>query len=145
MLQRQFEGDQSSLKFPLHRIELHSSERSQIPPKCNSKPVTPSVTRVNAEKTQLPQTPQNTPLPAKRPPQRPSLRNRIFRSKTDLREVKQEPEPPIKSLVKKNSLIRFWRSKPTNKKDDHSKTKQNLSCIFGNHTSPRNNKFHGPT
>lgn len=114
----------SQIPPPSHRTQLH--ERSKIPAKRNSKPLTPSVTRVNAEKTQLRTTPQNSPLPAKPPLQRPSFRSRIFKSKADLREAKPEPETPVKSVVKKNSLISFWRSKPTNKKENPPRRKEIL-------------------
>lgn len=102
---------------PLQRTSFY--ERAQISLTRNSIPVTPAVTRVNVEKTQLPPTPEDTPVPVKVANPKSTLRSRIFRSKSDLRETKSEPtaHPPLNSVVKKNSLIRFWKPKSANKKD----------------------------
>ena len=118
-----------------HRVPLYSERRrSQIPSKGHStsttrsiqthlpsnqhsKIVTPAVSRVHAmSKGKLPPTPDDTPVALKsRPQHSPSLRNRIFRSKSDI--LDQEPTPikesPQKTISKKSSFINFWKPKAT--------------------------------
>jgi hypothetical protein len=98
----------------------HSSkaiERNKRPFKGNPKPTVSNVFKVDPEtpKAEHPPTPDNPSIPMKSQDQRAPLtfRGRIFRSKSDLRNLRPagSPEPPPKSVVKNNSFIRFWKSK----------------------------------
>ena len=119
------------------------NRQSQIPLKGTSKVIARATSRAKADtsKPQLPPTPEDTPLPVKIPAERAqlNLRSRIFRSKSDLRESKlvKAPDPPTKSVVKKNSLIRFWRPKSAKPKEDSNK-KQTAKEVFNYPPSPEN-------
>jgi hypothetical protein len=102
----------------------------------DSRLVTPGVSRVTAAfpTRNLPPTPDDTPVPIKPAAPRPlTLRGRIFRSKADFHDNEpEEPKvPPPKPVVKKNSLIRFWKpkaappAKPTESKKISSKEVSN--------------------
>ena len=107
-----------------------------LPSKRKSKLVTPVVTDINVEvpKTHLSPMPEETPLPMKQANQLgATLRSRIFRSKLDLNDLSskdttavegQSTAPPTatKSVMKKNSLLRFWTSKTSSKGEDQKKS-----------------------
>jgi hypothetical protein len=92
--------------------------QTQASRRVDSRLVTPAVSRVTTAfpTRNLPPTPDDTPIPVKPAARRPvTLRGRIFRSKSDLHDNDpDEPkEPTPKTVVKKNSLIRFWKTKAT--------------------------------
>ena len=102
-----------------HFQDEHSrDERGHIVSLRNRQYVTPAVSKVTdiITRNHLPPTPDATPIPIK-PTQKPTtLRSRLFRSKSNLPDPNQnlipEQETALsKQIVKKSSLIRFWKSK----------------------------------
>jgi hypothetical protein len=114
-----------------HRTPLYSDRRqSRISAPSSSKVVTPPdsqpsqrvsrlvtpVVRGKLPTKGLPPTPDDSPVPARITSNRPpmTLRGRIFRSKLDVREPSVPPLEDPPAVVKKNSLIRFWKPKSPN-------------------------------
>jgi hypothetical protein len=145
----------SMLDPPTHPIRTpFFRKQPQIPTKRNSKPITPAPSRINIDtpKSQLPPTPEDSPIPVKLPAQRGpiTLRGRMFRSKSDLQDSKslvetQDPPPAAtKSVVKKNSLIRFWRSNSSKPKDETNK-KPTAKEVFNLPSSPESSPIRNET
>jgi hypothetical protein len=114
-----------------HRTPLYSDrQQSRISAPSSSKVITPPDSqpsqRVSRLATRgvrgrlptngLPPTPDDSPVPARITSNRPpmTLRGRIFRSKTDVHETSTPPQNDPPTVVKKNSLIRFWKTKSPN-------------------------------
>ena len=118
------------------RIYLEAQPRS--PRESNF--ITPAVSRIAdaTPRNYLPPTPDGTPIPVKPPAQRPmTLRSRLFRSISNLPEPEhqnnqqEEHEPPApKQVIKKNSLIRFWKSKSSSSENQQEFKKPSTRQVF---------------